>query len=419
MHHRFWTLFIVTIIFLFFILFALADVFPEVGVFKDLGREDKQNLFNKLSASVLSTQNFFPAPPISQFCSKDVSFYDKKDIRFCSSSPKQNAFKLFELNLSDSRILFYKNGLLEKTLPIGYQSPYGKWFQTPTGYFEIGVKRTKLKSSIVDVFMEDAVQFYEDFFIHGIPYWPNGEKVTSQFSGGCIRLEDNYAKDFFDIAEKGDAIVSYLSLDDFSPKSGFSSPVPKNNFWIRQRFNSPLKTDWSYHQDKRENYIQHAGLDLSPQKDSIDNDVYAIYDGKVNSIIKNGEGDLGLGNVVIIEHNISGEKIYSLYGHLSFVEDLIIGSEIKSGQKVGIMGNTGFGCNYWKIGDDSCLDNGADSDTHLHLEIKSLPVLTSPDEDFCVIPNGKTTRCVGYSSSNPTDFGYKDPLLFIFDKTIN
>jgi murein DD-endopeptidase MepM/ murein hydrolase activator NlpD len=48
-------------------------------------------------------------------------------------------------------------------------------------------------------------------------------------------------------------------------------------------------------------YIQHAGVDLAPNPDAQDLNVYNIYDGKVVKIVRNGEDDHGLGNVVIVE----------------------------------------------------------------------------------------------------------------------
>jgi murein DD-endopeptidase MepM/ murein hydrolase activator NlpD len=349
------------------------------------------------------------------YCDLKASFFDIADNKYCSEPPKENAFRLFEINLTDNKILFYENGTIQKTFPIAYQAPYGIWFETPTGYFGIGVKTRKLKSSVVPVFMEQAVQFYEDFFIHNIPYWSDGTKVTSQFSGGCIRLPDDVAKDFYSITQTGDAVVSYATFENAKLKSSFSAPVNLSQFWIRQRYNSPIRAGNVWSQDKKEEYIQHAGLDLAPDSDATDLGVYSIYQGVVKKITYNGQGDAGLGNSVILEHEIDGKKIYSLYGHLNSINsELKVGGAVLKGQKIGIVGNTGYGCNYWKIGKDGCDETG-EADTHLHLEIKDEPVLGSPKKDICVIPNGKITNCVGYTSDNPWLYGYQDPMMFLFD----
>ena len=347
-------------------------------------------------------------------CDQNTIVYNAADQRWCGELPLVNRLRLFQIDLTHNVILFFQHGILEKIFPIAYQAPYGKWFQTPTGYFEVGVKREKFMSSIFPVWMEHAVQLYEDFFIHAIPYYTNGDRVTSKFSGGCIRLSDPVAQDFYNTVQKGDAVVSYLSLDDARAPDSLVSPVRADQFWIRQRFNSPLKTDWTWHEDKQENYIQHTGVDFAPKQDAADLSAYAIASGTVALLIHNGENDGGLGNTVIIKHELQGTTRYALYGHLASIKPtLYAGKTVAPGETLGVIGNTGYGCAYWHIGDDGC-DATTDPDIHLHFEIKDSPILASPIPNECVLPSGKKTQCIGYTSSNPTNFGYEDPLPIVF-----
>lgn len=352
--------------------------------------------------------------PSTYYCSPQTEFATSSDQQLCYQQPLLNRFRLFQVDLTDSRILFYENGMLQETFPIAYQAAYARWFKTPTGYFDIGVKHPKFMSSIVPVYMEDAVQLYQDFFIHNIPYYTDGTKVTSQFSGGCLRLQDSVAKKFYDTAQTGDAVVSYATLDHLILNSGFASPVVLSQYWVRQRFNSPLKTVWAWHQDTSKNYIQHTGLDLAPKPDATDMHAYAIYDGTVAKITLNGAGDGGLGNSVIIKHQIGGETLYSLYGHLASIDPAVtLDATLHAGDSVGVIGNTGYGCNYWHVGKDGCSET-SEPDTHLHLEIKTAPVLQAPDNNICTLPSGKVTECIGYTSDDPLNHGYRDPLLTIF-----
>ena len=370
------------------------------------------------TSSRLITQST-PPPAVLQVsvCDAKTIFSDESDRRWCSMLPLADQMRLFQIDLTHEKILFFQHGILQKIFPLAYQAPYGKWFQTPTGFFEVGVKREKFMSSIFPVWMEHAVQIYEDFFIHGIPYHTDGTKVTSQFSGGCIRLEDPVAADFYDTAQKGDMIVSYLSLADAQIKNNMIPPVDTNSFWIRQRFNSPLKTDWSWHEDKQYNYIQHTGVDFAPYENAKDISVRAIASGTVELVVYNGIDDGGLGNTIIISHNIEGKKLYALYGHMESMELLKKGDMVDAGEKIGVVGNTGYGCNYWHVGTDGC-DATGDPDIHLHFEIKDKPILASPIPDTCILPSGKKTQCIGYTSHNPTDFGYRDPLLILFSSGV-
>lgn len=375
------------------------------------------------AASVVSPASSQSRQPISEpiqittphRCDSRVSLYAPQDVSFCENIPKLDRFRLFEVNLSKNRILFYEQGLLVRTFPIAYQAAYGKWFQTPTGYFRLGVKKEKFKSSIVPVYMEYGVQLYEDFFIHGIPYYEDGTRVTSQFSGGCIRLEDDIARSFYNTAQRGDEVVSYLTLDEYPIRDGFVSPIDQGSFWIRQRFNSPLKVEWGWNKEIEENYIQHTGLDLSPMPQAHDRFVRAITDGVVEKIVLNGAQDRGLGNTVIVSHRIGGTILYALYAHLDSIHsELKEGALVSSGAHIGIVGNTGYGCNWWRVGDDGC-DAIGEPDTHLHLEIKTKPVLGSPYADPNCAISKEVRSCVGSTSADPVLFGYLDPLEVVFN----
>lgn len=333
-------------------------------------------------------------------------------------TPKICESRIWEIDLKKNFIYFFENCQLKESIPIAYQSPEGKWYQTPTGYFRLGIKREKHISSLFPVRMDYAVQLYEDYFIHEIPYYLNGQRVSSTFSGGCIRLESKEAKKFFSLAKTGDLVISYLSLDTIKIKKNFVFPVKQNDFYIRQRFNNPFRTSWLFSGDLknlRYDYIQHAGIDLSPKSLLKDLNVYNIYDGQIVKIVLNGQGDHGLGNTVIIKHFIGEEEIYSLYGHLQSVnKDLKEGDVIKAGQVIGKVGATGYGCNYWRIGDDGCEAKGK-LDIHLHWEIKTKPVLESPKEAKCFL-NNRENNCYGYVPENPTDYGYFNPLEIIIEK---
>ncbi len=353
--------------------------------------------------------------------------------------PKIFENRVWEINLSKKQIYFFENGNLKEIIPIAYQSPEGVWYQTPTGYFRVGIKKTKHFSSIFPVYMNYSVQMYEDFFIHDIPYYLNGERVDSDFTGGCIRLWPKFAKEFFEKVKPGDLIISYKDLDDFEVKEDFIFPVNKNEFYIRQRFNNPLRTSWFHGLDRSLDYIQHAGIDLAPYPDVKDLNVYNIYDGKVVKIVRNGKNDHGLGNVVITQINVDTTQInadkyindnqynknqrssvlnprlsafYALYAHLSEINpNLKEGDFIKKGEIIGKVGATGYGCNYWRIGEDGC-DKNSLLDIHLHFEIKTKPVLESPIKANCFI-NNKWNICYGYTPKEPQYYGYIDPLKFL------
>jgi hypothetical protein len=81
---------------------------------------------------------------------------------------------------------------------------------------------------------------------------------------------------------------------------------------------------------------QHSGIDFGPGNGAA---IFAIADGVV---YEHGEGGSSWGNYVIIQHEIDGQTVYSGYAHMqSASSPLVVGEEIKVGDFVGIVGQTG------------------------------------------------------------------------------
>lgn len=370
------------------------------------------------------------------YCASGIKFLDESDEKFCSQKSKIGGGKGLEIDLTAAKAFLYENEKLIGILPLAYQSQEGKWFQAPTGYYFTGVKREKHFSSIFPVTMPYAFQYYEDFFIHGIPYYQNGEQVNSSFTGGCLRFGEGVDKQVYDFINPNDPILVYKTFDDLELKEEFSAPIDLENSWIRQRFNNPYRNSWVFGGTEylKFDYYQHTGLDFAPNPTSTvsadrpnpeDKSIYSIYDGVVSNVINLGQGDHGFGNTVIIEHEISStssvktQKIYSLYAHLSLIDTSVEkGVIIKQGEKIGEVGNSGYGCeNYWRIGKDGCDETGKE-DTHLHFELKKAPVLENPERgDVCQGPGAEWRFCYGSTPEYPGDYGYFDPIKFLFNKT--
>lgn len=147
-------------------------------------------------------------------CADEILFLSEVDRKFCFQESKLTKARGLAVDLTNNRALLYDSEKLIKIFPLSYQSPEGKWFQAPTGYYQIGIKKEKHLSSLFPVIMPYAVQFYEDFFIHGIPYYKNGVPVSSSFTGGCLRFNNQSAKEIYDFIKTGDEVVVYKTFDD-------------------------------------------------------------------------------------------------------------------------------------------------------------------------------------------------------------
>lgn len=317
-------------------------------------------------------------------------------------TPKLNSDKSIEIDLTNEIISLWQGGNIITTLPIAYQAREGNWFQSPTGYFRVGEMEKNKKSSLTGVNMPYSIQIYEDFFIHEIPFFDDGIRLTSAYSGGCLRLETEHAKTLFEFAEKRMSVVVFKTIDGYKLKPQYHEPVDLKTSWIRQSFNNPIRETYKYggNLDKIGlDYVQHTGVDFSGE-----GNVYSIADGIVAGIWENGDAH-GLGNTLIIDYG----EFYALYGHLEkpleWTGKLKVGDRVSKGSIIGQISNTGYGCNYWRIGEDGCNSKNP-PDNHLHFEIKSKPVLENPtgEEIF-----------YGYTLNNPESYGYQNPMKVLFD----
>lgn len=104
------------------------------------------------------------------------------------------------------------------TLPIITIGKPGSYYETIGGVYQNDYKIRNHFSSIGHVYMPWSTHVFGNFFIHGIPYYENGTKVSGEYSGGCIRLTDADAKRVYDfISKETPIIVTDHSVEDFAP----------------------------------------------------------------------------------------------------------------------------------------------------------------------------------------------------------
>lgn len=121
----------------------------------------------------------------------------------------------------DTNTLLLKNGTTTlKSIPIVSQGKPGSYYETIGGEYTSDFKEVTHLSSIGHVFMPYSVHIFGNYFIHGIPYYPDGTKVSSAFSGGCVRLEDEDAAYVYNFVHEGTPIILTRGNDtDFLPTS--------------------------------------------------------------------------------------------------------------------------------------------------------------------------------------------------------
>jgi len=114
-----------------------------------------------------------------------------------------------EANLTAMTLRVYKEGEVALEVPILTKGREGSWWETPAGVYQIEWKKTNHFSSFGRVYSPWSMAFQGNFFIHGWPYYPDGTPVSSQYSGGCIRLSDEDAKAVYELVDAGTPVIVF------------------------------------------------------------------------------------------------------------------------------------------------------------------------------------------------------------------
>lgn len=154
-----------------------------------------------------------------------------------NNSPVPHVGKFVLVNLDKSNIELRDGDSNLKTMSIVSQGKPGSYYETIGGNHINDYKERNHFSSIGHVYMPYSVHVFGNYFIHGIPYYPSGEKVSSTYSGGCIRLEDTDAEELYNFVKQGMPIIisrdGEYSFDNYVPKSDISNTLYSDNEMTR------------------------------------------------------------------------------------------------------------------------------------------------------------------------------------------
>ncbi len=130
-----------------------------------------------------------------------------EDVRINMIAKKKD---FLEANLQDMTVRVFKEGVLEKEVSILAKGDPESWGGSAAGVYSILSGNKVSFSNIAKVYMPYALHYFGKYYIHGEPYYPNGEKFTSDVSGGCLRLEDEDAKEIYNLV---DVNMPFLVID--------------------------------------------------------------------------------------------------------------------------------------------------------------------------------------------------------------
>lgn len=122
------------------------------------------------------------------------------------------------IDLRTMKLDKYENGIKTKTIDVVSKGKEGSFRETPSGNYPVMQKVGTTFSSVSKVWMPWSVQIYGMYYIHGLPYFPDGRLVTTKYSWGCIRLANEDAKEIFNFVQKGMPILISDAIDPLYTK---------------------------------------------------------------------------------------------------------------------------------------------------------------------------------------------------------
>jgi poly-gamma-glutamate synthesis protein (capsule biosynthesis protein) len=139
-------------------------------------------------------------------------------------SPPESG-KVIRINLDTMQLDQYEDGTLKNTMKVLSKGKVGSYWETPGGNYTVLTKEEKHLSSMGQVWMPWSMQFFGNYFIHGWPYYPNGNPVTDiGYSGGCIRLSNDDAKSLYKWADLRTEVSIYNTKGTLPKEVALRSP---------------------------------------------------------------------------------------------------------------------------------------------------------------------------------------------------
>ena len=126
----------------------------------------------------------------------------KKEIKL---TPKFTEGKYIDISISDQVMTIFEDGVKVSSFLIS-SGKYG--MSTPLGIYSVKKKEPNHWSSTYGLWMPFSMNFHGAYYIHELPYWPNGyregeDHLGIRVSHGCIRLGVGPAEYVFNWSEIG------------------------------------------------------------------------------------------------------------------------------------------------------------------------------------------------------------------------
>ena len=151
--------------------------------------------------------------------------------------------KALGVDLAGMTLTLYGNGIPKESYPILNTGKPGTPWETRVGTYVVGTQEENHFSSIGNVWMPYATQFFGNSFIHGWPSSTSGAPVPRGYSGGSIRLSTADAQEVFTFASTGTPVIV---TDAYAQMRVASSTQDQNFYFVTHAAKPPQLSAQSY-----------------------------------------------------------------------------------------------------------------------------------------------------------------------------
>ncbi len=137
-----------------------------------------------------------------------------------------------EVNLENMSTRIYAKGMLKEEVPIATRGNSELWGGTPSGLYQVLSMHRVGLSILNKAYVPYAIKYYGNYFLYGVPYYENGERISANFSGGSLNYSDSNASTIFNYSHEGMPILvidkerdnfEYKGIDNFTSFPELSS----------------------------------------------------------------------------------------------------------------------------------------------------------------------------------------------------
>lgn len=192
-------------------------------------RELENYYFAFETANLLSAvpkANLVSRPVFKELAKENSVFMPAETVLTKLEELKNTMATFIFADLNKMTLSYYKNGEFFESFKISAKGKEESFFETPSGFYKINYKEQNHFSTIGKVWMPWSMHIFGNYFIHGWPYYPGGKPVAQTFSGGCIRLSAEDAKELFKITEQGTPVL----ICSEAPRNGEFFAAPRSYF---------------------------------------------------------------------------------------------------------------------------------------------------------------------------------------------